>query len=658
MEGNGAPLHGLLLLLVALFSSAPVCLGSGVSGSVPTGVPELVGHLKPFGFQRPAEYPIDEVIDPYSLTPEQFYTQYVEAVRPVVFRGAAKHFKAYSEWTKPRLMSQYGKLELRIEPRKDGSAKHPVGALGFGRDTMENFVRGLETSDNYVVSELPSPMYGDVELLPCMSCGRLLRKVSEVNLWMSGGGTRSRLHRDAFNAINCQINGTKDWIMIPANQTDNVYFKASSDWELGGLSPVNTDSIDLKKYPRIRDVPWGITTVEAGDCIYVPGGHYHQVRSYGLVNVAVSVLFSRLESPHALGFDPAECRGLEPRFVPLSETPEILWAYPGHGMMTMGCIDDNAMVSMIFSMSDGKPVSKKQFFAQENTPFDQGDGGKAVKKIWKLLDTNQDGLISRSDIGNISRDDWRKMSHIMEPDVVFSNSYDYEYAVLDYTMVRTVLSRALQKQGKMSREDFTSVYTEVIRGSDYYANKLFDQLDKAKKGAITWKKVKKGLLEEVLEPFLMSEEEDGGNHFADGDGDDVAGEEEALDGADLMRSVMGRDEGDIEGDESLSDSEREMALEEYQERASHVSDILGLDQDSEADTDSDNEGGEEEEEDGDDEDDPENARLQELYRTHMEKVERESHEQDRLPEATEELEEIMPAQGDAAETSRKAKTEL
>lgn len=250
-------------------------LGLSVSGASE----ELTGHLQPFGYQRPASYPIDEYDDPFALHPGEFYELYIKARRPVVFRGASRHFLAFREWTKERLAEKYGKLELRIEPRRDGSsASNPIGALGIGRDTMENFLHRYERSNTYVVSELPKPMYSDIELLPCMSCGDFLHSVSEINLWMSGGGTRSRLHRDAFNAINCQINGTKDWIMIPPNQTDNIYFKAASEWELGGLSPINTDSVDLVKYPRAKDVPWGITTVEAGDCIYIPGGKEHELR--------------------------------------------------------------------------------------------------------------------------------------------------------------------------------------------------------------------------------------------------------------------------------------------------------------------------------------------------------------------------------------------
>ena len=231
------------------------------------------GHLQPVGFHRPAEIVIDEYDDPYALTPQQFYDNYVAQYKPVVFRGAAKHFPAFREWTAERLTEKYGNMEMRVETRRDGaSASIAFGDLGIGRDTLAHFLKLKESSDLYVVSELPTPMYPDIEILPCMSCGNMRSKISEVNIWMSAGGSRSRLHRDAFNAMNCQINGTKDWIMVPSNQTKNVYFVASGEYEMGGLSPVNADAVDLKKYPRFRNVPWGITVVEAGDCIYVPGG--------------------------------------------------------------------------------------------------------------------------------------------------------------------------------------------------------------------------------------------------------------------------------------------------------------------------------------------------------------------------------------------------
>ena len=62
-------------------------------------------------------------------------------------------------------------------------------------------------------------------------------------------------------------------------------------------------------------------------------GYWHQVRSYGTKNMAVSVLFSRLKEFNASGCSRAEYAPL-----PLSNV-DMIWTYPGHGPQTLGNSD-------------------------------------------------------------------------------------------------------------------------------------------------------------------------------------------------------------------------------------------------------------------------------------------------------------------------------
>ena len=72
-------------------------------------------------------------------------------------------------------------------------------------------------------------------------------------------------------------------------------------------------------------------------------GYWHQVRSYGSKNMAVSVLFSRLTE-----FDPSGCEKAKLEYTALSDV-NMVWTYPGHGPQTMGNVDPFEMkyVSMI-----------------------------------------------------------------------------------------------------------------------------------------------------------------------------------------------------------------------------------------------------------------------------------------------------------------------
>lgn len=62
-------------------------------------------------------------------------------------------------------------------------------------------------------------------------------------------------------------------------------------------------------------------------------GYWHQVRSYGAKNLAITMLFSRIKS-----FNGSNCASKKVDFTPLSETG-MVWTYPGYGPQTLGNLD-------------------------------------------------------------------------------------------------------------------------------------------------------------------------------------------------------------------------------------------------------------------------------------------------------------------------------
>ena len=135
-----------------------------------------------------------------------------------------------------------------------------------------NFIDNYHKDDNnlYIVSELPTPMWPDVTVIPPLTCGLLKDRLVEVDLWMSGGGTKSILHKDAYNAINCLYNGTKEWKMIEYKYEDKIYKAWEPPQMVGGFSRINVRAVDLLKYPKVAEVPWSFVTVNAGDCLFLP----------------------------------------------------------------------------------------------------------------------------------------------------------------------------------------------------------------------------------------------------------------------------------------------------------------------------------------------------------------------------------------------------
>ena len=169
------------------------------------------GHLKPLGHHRGSSGHI-EVIDKM-IHPRIFWKNYCEIGRPVLFKNAAKSWPAFTKWTNEYLKENFGKLRVKIESKYEKN-ESPVGDVGLGQDSLKHFIDTYQKNDKYMVSQLPNQMSSDVLVPQCLLCGTLHQRILEANIWMSSGDTRSVLHRDADNAINCLLTGTKSWIMI------------------------------------------------------------------------------------------------------------------------------------------------------------------------------------------------------------------------------------------------------------------------------------------------------------------------------------------------------------------------------------------------------------------------------------------------------------
>lgn len=113
-------------------------------------------------------------------------------------------------------------------------------------------------------------MFKDFSVPPPLTCGTMKDHFVEVDLWMSGGGTASILHKDAFNAINCVINGTKQWKMVEYKYEDKIYKAWEPPEMVGGFSKVQVNKVDLLKHPLVSDVKWSLLKINAGDCLYLP----------------------------------------------------------------------------------------------------------------------------------------------------------------------------------------------------------------------------------------------------------------------------------------------------------------------------------------------------------------------------------------------------
>ncbi|EDV23857.1 uncharacterized protein TRIADDRAFT_27062 [Trichoplax adhaerens] len=315
------------VLVAVILSNAPYCQGDNDD--------HPRGHFDRLGSHIDSDGHV-EIYDEIP-TAQKFWEKHVRHRLPAVFRGAAKNFEAFNLWTDDYLRKNYGDLEVKLEAKAE-KKNVPIGTKGKGRDTIADFLDSYVKKDSYIVSQLPDPMSPEIGVLPCITCGSFKNRILEANLWLSSGGTKSLLHKDADNAINCLLNGTKDWLLIHPKYEKFIPMAKEAKSEVGGFSTINVDKVNIKKYPNFKKVHYNHANLSPGDCLYLPYAYLHQVRSYGSKNMAVSVLLAA-GLTHEKTFNNEDCESKDYKVFPKLTEVNMVWTYPGHGPQTLGSMD-------------------------------------------------------------------------------------------------------------------------------------------------------------------------------------------------------------------------------------------------------------------------------------------------------------------------------
>lgn len=339
------------------------------------------------GLQSGPQKSVD-VFDTF-IPPDQFFTKYVIPGTPVLFRGAAKTFPAFTKWTDEYFQSlpesdtfTVFAEEGKKENRNDGS-KHL---------TFSEFLNVYKEEDIYYVNPVPPFLASDIPLHLPLNCPFVVNNLLADNvMWFSSGGTKSVWHNDAYENINCLMRGKKWFIMANRSETHQ---KAHIDNREGSYSSVDVENVDTDKYPGFKDIQFYNVSMEAGDCLYIPWFWFHHVNSIGS-NLAVNIWWRSYRSPLVcedktqLTLDQLHFRDGDENDdgdMPLSEAAHQM-IYMHDRMYTEETIDWPGFLECVGPALDERGM-------HHITDAD-------IRRLFKLLDSDEDELLNYVEIDNI-----------------------------------------------------------------------------------------------------------------------------------------------------------------------------------------------------------------------------------------------------------------
>lgn len=371
------------------------------------GLPD--GHLRPLGWQKLPDGEVDtveEIPDPVT-----FWEKYVQEKAPLVIRnGVNKTSECFTEWDDKFLKSEYGHIDIDVIQKKPGDRMEPE-VMSFKR-----FLLRYNLEDWYLVNTIPDEMLHGIPLMNCLMCGTFFEHLQEAEMWMSSGGTSSNLHYDADHNMHCLVDGRKDFIMVDPKYKDKLSFE-DNEHDLTGYSKIDSEQVNMFEYPRVAKVNWKWTTLWPGDCIFIPAGHLHQVRSYGR-----SFSYTTLWTP-TTNFNETGCSDLDVNSHARSLADiDFVWKlYDGKRLINTDKWDDPETLRhhLMSLLREDAKLPRERFYSY----FEMAQNDLCRERettphaAFRQLDSKKKNYLTAKNIKNLSENQLRRVADMIRPEL-------------------------------------------------------------------------------------------------------------------------------------------------------------------------------------------------------------------------------------------------
>ncbi|GAB1603696.1 lysine-specific demethylase JMJ30-like [Argonauta hians] len=305
-------------------------------------------------------------------TTTSFYNDFVKPEIPLLMKNVLTNanFPILKDWTDEYLCDKYGNLHVRVEQDKKEDRSLKPKHYNF-----KKFLESYVTDNIYMVQSVPNEMKGEVTVPSLFNCGGFQKVLQDSVLWLSSGNTRSVLHFDDMDNINCVLDGQK--VVLLFNKAQKELIEADGFNKEGSYSKVDVDAVNLDEFPKLRLANWSTAVLDRGDCLYIPHGWYHQFRSNNARNLAINFWFS-----HLWWLNESNCDSTQVT----SHT---------HTLEQMAVKSNNEQVrsKLLSKWAHKKIVSNKEFIA-EIPKFD----AESRFQVLDMIDSNHDGNLSWNEL--------------------------------------------------------------------------------------------------------------------------------------------------------------------------------------------------------------------------------------------------------------------
>jgi hypothetical protein len=232
-----------------------------------------------------------------SASPDEVHRLLKDARYPVIFSGLEDDFRFLEKWD----LDFFENLDIDVpvqEPEADG-VNHfrkykPVPIREFVNQIRSGTELYIGAREIMKAMGERSDVDGIGDLAEHLKIPPWIDKslLKSANLWIGAGNNHTVLHFDPWNSILMLGRGNKEFIVIPGDETHNLYPYSPLDFislYLGKIihSKVNPLNVQKRYQDKFSQAKGYRGTIGAGDVIFVPAGFWHYVKSTDL-NIAVN----------------------------------------------------------------------------------------------------------------------------------------------------------------------------------------------------------------------------------------------------------------------------------------------------------------------------------------------------------------------------------